>query len=111
MDMNKFFFQKFSYIYFQLNKEDMNKHQVEKPSDIWTDHRGRALEVGTTVAYNCSGAVDIGVITEIVSNTWKKSRRGVDDKWWWTPDFYIKVYREHKNRVSHVRNPQSFVVI
>lgn len=73
---------------------------------IIRDSRGVILEIGLNVAYNRSGVVVLGKIVAVTKNEWKEVRKG-----WQYLKFEMLIKNIDDDKMSIIKNPNSFVII
>ena len=82
----------------------------KKPKPIDKDSRGTAIAIGLRVAYNFSGSVTMGHISEIRNIEWTPIKGRVNMWRTWECRYKIKVTNED-GHTSTIKNPNSFIVI
>jgi hypothetical protein len=84
-----------------------------KSDRVLTDSRGVKLEEGLRVAYNLSGSIALGVIKKIHKNKWKQdsgTKNSRTGEMPWRLEFELHVLGED-NKISKIKNPNSFLII
>lgn len=89
----------------------MQYHQKDKPEIPNRDRRGVLIQTSLRVAYNRSGDIETGTIIEVRKNDWKIARKGVDDKFWWSHQFEMLIKNEIDEKITTVKNYNSFLII
>lgn len=88
-------------IWYGLNEFD----NIEDIPILNHDHRNVKFNINSEVAYNRSGEVHIGEITDVLENKWHSNGYGYYHK------FLILVKNIDDGKISRLRNVNSFICI
>ena len=83
------------------------------PALITHDSRGTEIKPGALVAFNKSGAIEIGIIRDF-SSRWKSREAilGTGNKTWFNSVFHMAIINNRTpHEISHIKNPNSFIIL